>query len=128
MKQSLVRIGVVPIALAVVLTTVDAEDWTRFRGPNGSGVSKDTGFPIQFGKDKNAVWRTPVRRGKSSPVLTRVLVFLTAFEKEKLFTQCFDRRSGKLVWERALDRPRRQDGSTLNEPASITSVTDGENV
>jgi hypothetical protein len=27
-----------------------------------------------------------------------------------------------------LDRPRRQDGSTLNEPASITPVTDGENV
>jgi len=111
-----------------LLTTADAEDWTRFRGPNGSGVSKDTGFPIQFSKDKNAVWRVAVRRGKSSPVLTRLFVFLTAFEREKLFTLCFDRRSGKLVWERALDRPRRQDGSTLNEPASITPVTDGENV
>jgi hypothetical protein len=36
------------------------EDWTRFRGPNGSGVSKDTGFPAEFGKDKNDL-RTPVR-------------------------------------------------------------------
>jgi outer membrane protein assembly factor BamB len=114
--------------LALLLIRANAEDWTRFRGPNGSGISADTGFPIQFGKDKNVVWRTAVRRGKSSPVLTRLFVFLTAFEKEKLFTLCVDRRSGKLVWERAVDRPRRQDGSTLNEPAAITPVTDGENV
>ncbi len=128
MKQCLLPVEVLPVALAVLLTAAHAEDWTRFRGPNGSGISKDTGFPIQFSKDKNVVWRVPVRRGKSSPVLTPRFVFLTAFEKEKLFTLCFDRRSGKLVWERALDRPRRQDGSTLNEPASITPVTDGENV
>ena len=128
MKQGLLRIEVLPIVLAVLLTPADAEDWTRFRGPNGSGVSKDTGFPIQFGRDKNVAWRAPVRKGKSSPVLTPLFVFLTAFEKEKLFTLCLDRRTGKLVWERALDRPRRQDGSTLNEPASITPVTDGENV
>jgi outer membrane protein assembly factor BamB len=53
---------------------------------------------------------------------------LTASEKERLFTLCFDRRSGKLIWERAFDRLRREDGNTLNEPASITPVTDGENV
>ena len=128
MKQGLLRIEVLPIALAVLLTSADAEDWTRFRGPNGSGVSNDTGFPIQFDREKNVVWRAPVRRGKSSPVLTHLFVFLTAFEKEKLFTLCFDRRTGKLVWERALDRPRQQGGSTLNEPASVTPVTDGENV
>jgi len=128
MKQDLLRTGILPIALAVLLTAADGEDWTRFRGPNGSGVSKDTGFPIQFGREKNAVWRSSVRRGKSSPVLTSLHVFLTAFEREKLFTLCFDRRSGKLVWERALDRPRREDGNTLNEPSSITPVTDGEKI
>jgi outer membrane protein assembly factor BamB len=130
MKPILLSLGVLEIALAVLLTAGDSEDWTRFRGPNGSGVSQSTGFPIQFGRDSNAVWRRPARRGKSSPVLTSRHVFLTAFEKEKLFTLCFDRRNGKLVWEQELDRPRQQDRytSTLNEPASITPVTDGENV
>jgi outer membrane protein assembly factor BamB len=104
------------------------EDWTRFRGPNGSGISKDTGFPTEFGKDKNAIWRTPVRPGKSSPVLTHRHIFLTAFEKGKLYTQCFDRQTGKLLWERSQDRPREEDVNPLNHPAAITPVTDGENV
>ena len=58
------------------------QDWSRFRGPNGSGVSNGTGFPVEFGKDNNVQWRTPVRPGKSSPVLTKRHVFLTGFEDE----------------------------------------------
>ena len=77
-----------------------AESWARFRGPNGSGISNDKGFPIEFGKTKNAAWRTPVRPGKSSPVLTARHIFLTAAEQGKLYTQCFDRTTGKLLWER----------------------------
>src|SRR5260370_35338101 len=97
------------LALFLLASVGYPEDWTRFRGPNGSGVSKDTGFPGEFTKDKNAIWRTPVRPGKSSPVLTSSRIFLTAFEKGKLYTQCFDRKTGKLLWERSEERPREED-------------------
>ena len=109
-------------------STAHAEDWTRFRGPNGSGVSNDTGFPVEFGKTSNILWRTPVKPGKSSPVLTSKNVFLTGFENEKLFTQCFDRATGKLLWEGVEIRTPRPEGNLLNNPAAITPVTDGENV
>src|SRR5580692_9162664 len=115
-------------ALLVFVSAGAAEDWTRFRGPNGSGVSNDTGFPTEFGKGKNVVWRTPVRPGKSSPILTSRHIFLTAFEDGKLFTQCFDRGNGKLLWERSVDRSRTESANALNHPAAITAVTDGENV
>src|SRR5713101_4950204 len=109
------------LLLASILLTsaASAQEWTRFRGPNGSGVSTDTGFPTEFNKNKNLVWRTPVRPGKSSPVLTRRHIFLTAFEKGKLFTQCFDRQTGKLLWERSVDRVRVEPANTLNHPAAI---------
>jgi outer membrane protein assembly factor BamB len=107
---------------------LSAEDWTRFRGPNGSGVSKAGAFPAEFSRDKNLVWRTPVRSGKSSPVLTARHVFLTAFGDGKLFTQCFDRETGKLLWERTANRARNDLANRLNHPAAITPVTDGENV
>ena len=116
------------LALVALSFACRAEDWTRFRGPNGSGVSKGKGFPVEFGKDKNAMWRTPVRAGKSSPVLTERYIFLTGFEEEKLFTQCFERQTGKLAWERVENRSYRQNGNRLNNPAAITPVTDGENV
>lgn len=116
------------IALFFLVSVAGAEEWTRFRGPNGSGVSSDTGFPTEFGKEKNLVWRTAVRPGKSSPVLTQRHIFLTAFENDKLFTQCFDRETGKLLWERWVERPRAESTEGLNHPAAITAVTDGENV
>jgi len=116
------------IVLCLLVSAACAEEWTRFRGPNGSGVSIDTGFPTDFGKQKNLHWRTAVRPGKSSPVLTRNRIFLTAFENGKLFTQCFDRETGKLWWERSVDRLRVESTEPLNHPAAITPVTDGENV
>lgn len=105
-----------------------SETWTRFRGPNGSGISTDTGFPTVFGKDKNLLWRTPVRPGKSSPVLSHRHIFLTAAAGGKLYTQCFDRKTGKLLWERSTGRPRTEIVNRLNHEAAITPVTDGENV
>jgi outer membrane protein assembly factor BamB len=112
----------------LLLALSAAEDWTRFRGPNGSGVSKDTGFPAGFSKDKNLQWRTPVRAGKSSPVLTDKHVFLTAAEDGKLFTQCLDRKTGKLLWERFIDQPRTEQVNALNHSAALSPVTDGDNV
>jgi outer membrane protein assembly factor BamB len=116
------------IALAVLASPAHAEDWTRFRGPNGSGVSNDAGFPVEFDKTRDMAWRTPVRAGKSSPVLSARHVFISGYDKEKLFTQCFDRQTGKLLWERVVIRKPKPEGNLLNNPAAITPVTDGENV
>jgi outer membrane protein assembly factor BamB len=107
------RCRLLPAGLLFILSSpAPAEDWTRFRGPNGSGISNDTGFPVEFGKARNVIWRTPVRPGKSSPVLTERHIFLTGFENEKLFTQCFDRATGKLVWERVEKRGLRSGPSS----------------
>ncbi len=89
--------------LALVILAVvpcHGEEWSRFRGPNGTGLASDSGYPVEFSKAKNLVWRTPVRKGKSSPVLTESQVFLTAFDDGKLYTQSFDRATGEMLWER----------------------------
>jgi hypothetical protein len=40
------------------------------------------------------------RPGKSSPVLSRRHVFLTTYDEGALYTQCFDRETGRVLWER----------------------------
>lgn len=128
MKNRIRVAALISLGLALTTTTAQAEEWTRFRGPNGSGIAQGGGYPTEFGPDKNVVWKVAVRPGKSSPVLTERHIFITAFDEGKLYTQCFDRRTGKLVWERALEREREAELNQLNEPASISPVTDGENV
>ncbi len=125
-----IRVTVLAAALAApgVVALGHAQDWSRFRGPNGSGIAVDTGYPVEFGPTRGLLWRSAVRPGKSSPVLSRRHIFLTAFDEGALYTQCFDRETGRLVWERAEQPARHEDAHVLNEPSSPTPVTDGENV
>jgi outer membrane protein assembly factor BamB len=78
-------------SLLLLNTAGFGEEWSRFRGANGGGVASGSGYPEALRK---AVWRTPVRAGKSSPVLTEGHIFLTGFADGKLYTQCFDRQTG----------------------------------
>ena len=120
---------IVSVLLAAAPTmAARAEEWSRFRGPNGAGIVPDAGYPTEFGPGRSLKWRSAVRPGKSSPVLSRRHIFLTAFDQGVLYTQCFDRETGRLVWERSESPARHEDAHVLNEPSAATPVTDGENV
>jgi outer membrane protein assembly factor BamB len=120
--------SVVVSVLLAAITSAAAEEWSRFRGPNGTGIVPDAGYPIEFGPSRNLKWRSAVRPGKSSPVLGRRHLFLTAYEGGALYTQCFDRETGRLLWERHEAPARHEHASSLNEPSAATPVMDGENV
>ena len=103
-------------------------EWDRFRGPNGSGVSSDTGIPAEFGPEKNVVWKTALPEGNSSPVFGKNSIFLTGFEGDKLFTLSLDRKTGKVQWRREVVRQREGQLREPNNPASASAATDGVNV
>lgn len=117
---------------ALGLTSTFADDWSQFRGPNGSGVSASTNLPVEFGPKKNVVWKTELPPGHSSPVLTRNRIFVTAHGKEKenykLLVICLDRETGKTLWQREVSRTRVGRLQNVNGPASPSPVTDGTNV
>jgi outer membrane protein assembly factor BamB len=106
-----------------------ASDWPQFRGPNASGVSDDTKVPVEFSPDRNVVWKTALPPGNSSPAVAGDKIFVTAFEKEKLFTIALDRLTGRILWRREAPRPRIQEiQRPANGPVSATPATDGRNV
>ena len=120
---------VILLALWGLATEIsEAAEWSRFRGPNGSGVSDTVGLPVEFGPANNVIWKTPLPPGHSSPVLTEDRIFLTAFEGEVLLTFCLDRRTGEILWRQTAPRGRAEKLDGRNTPASPTPVTDGENV
>ncbi len=117
---------------SLALTRAVAEDWSQFRGPNGSGVSATTGLPIEFGPKKNVIWKTALPPGHSSPVLTSNRIFVTAHSKEKenykLLVICLDRQTGRLLWQREVPRSHVGRLQNVNGPASPSPVTDGSNI
>ena len=116
------------VILSALLVAASDPDWSRFRGPNGTGVAETSGLPSDFGPAKNVVWKAAVPPGHSSPVLTRTHIFLTAADGKKLVVLAFDRASGKELWRREVPRTRTGRLENVNGPASPSPVTDGERV
>ena len=121
-------IPLIGTAVLAVSAIAAAEDWPRFRGPNGSGISDSTGLPVEFGPKKNLLWKTAVPFSRSSPVIAGDRVFLTAAEGGKLITLCLDRASGRIQWRREIAPPRVAPVFKLNDSASPTPASDGKNV
>jgi outer membrane protein assembly factor BamB len=115
------------VFVLMISATVRAEDWSRFRGPNGSGASDATGMPVEFGLTKNMVWRSEVPFGRSSPILTAKRVVITGSEGQKLITVCLDRATGKVLWQREILRDRTQKIYKGNDSATPTPASDGKN-
>ena len=138
-----VAVGVLSCLLLV--DQVDAEDWTRFRGPNGAGVSK-TAVPVNWSPTENLKWKTELPGpGASSPVVLGDRVFLTCYtgygvggkdekiEDLKRHVICVDRNDGSIRWKQTVDAVMPEDAySGMGVPAhgyaSHTPVTDGKNV
>ncbi|HXW08059.1 MAG TPA: PQQ-binding-like beta-propeller repeat protein [Vicinamibacterales bacterium] len=127
-STTILRHAGVGLALLTVSVSISAEDWTRFRGPNGSGVSGSSGVPVEFGPSTNVIWKTAVPFGRSSPVIGGDRVFLTASEGEMLIVMALDRKNGRLHWRREIRRVHKTPVYKTNDPAAPSPVTDGTNV
>ncbi len=72
-RPSLLALG----AALIFVTLADGQEWTRFRGPGGSGLSNAKNLPVEI-TDANIKWRVDLPgNGHSSPVLWGDTVFLT---------------------------------------------------
>jgi outer membrane protein assembly factor BamB len=118
----------VAIVFVSSVSVAAGDEWSQFRGPNGTGVSETKGLPTEFGPTKNVVWKTELPPGHSSPVLTRDRIFVTAYANDKLFVIALDRQTGKILWQREVPRAHTGRLQNVNGPASPSPVTDGTNV
>ena len=105
-----------------------AADWSRFRGPNGTGIAASGEFPAEIGPERNVLWKSALPPGRSSPVLSHARLFLTALEGEELVTLAFERDGGKLAWKHAAPRPRRTRFHADNHPAAPSAAVDADTV
>ena len=117
------------IAILVLTTHASAENWPRFRGPGGAGISHEKGLPVKW-RAEDYAWKTPLPgRGHSSACIWGDHVFVTSSldggRKRLVFG--LDAATGKVRWtdEIALKTLEKH---SLNSYASATPASDGRRV
>lgn len=118
------------IVLIILFTSVShAQQWTRFRGPNGQGISYTQGVPVKWTpSDYN--WKVSLPGGgHSSPVLWNDKVFITSGD-QKIDKGCLLAlriSDGKILWQKqyplASYRP-----NPRNSYASATPAVDADHI
>ncbi|MBO0723412.1 MAG: PQQ-binding-like beta-propeller repeat protein [Blastocatellia bacterium] len=117
-----------PALITTILTAADwaAADWTRFRGPNGTGVSPDIGLPKEIDLGKNLAWSIKAPPGNSSPIVVDGRLYLTAHEGDRRLVLCFDAATGKQLWRKSLIKMHAESFNPLNGPTTPTPTSDGD--
>jgi outer membrane protein assembly factor BamB len=132
------------------------DDWPRWRGPNNDGMARGDA-PVEWNDSKNIAWRVAVPgRGHSSPIMWGDKIFLTtavpteaapvqaepqrsgrgggggtgAGREHKFVLLCYNRHTGKLLWERVATVATPHEGyhRQYGSFASNSPVTDGQHV
>jgi outer membrane protein assembly factor BamB len=125
-RTALVLLG--SLLTSMSLSAAEPPDWSRFRGPNGSGISAATNVPTEFGPAKNLVWRLELPQGHSSPILFGDRIYLTAFRGDTLLTFAIDRLKGRVIWERAAPSVRTKVIDKRNNAASPSPAVEADGV
>lgn len=102
MNRSLIKWAFFASILISTGTFARSQEWTRFRGPNGTGISETKTVPIKWDED-HFLWKTELPGGgHSSPVLWGNKLFVTGSpgnaSKHQIY--CLDATTGKLLWTR----------------------------
>jgi outer membrane protein assembly factor BamB len=93
-------LALIPL-FACSLNTSSAQEWTRFRGPNGTGES-EANIPAQWG-EKEIQWKAELPGfGHGSPVVWGDRIFLLSADKATAtrFVLGLDAKTGQQLWQR----------------------------
>jgi outer membrane protein assembly factor BamB len=117
--------------LLAVCDPISAENWMRFRGPNGQSVSGERNLPVKWSADENIVWKTSIPgNGWSSPIVYDDHVFVTTTTEGGVSCRviCVNRRDGSIAWNTEVHRQVPGAKRMQNSYATPTPVTDGKRI
>jgi outer membrane protein assembly factor BamB len=106
MKPTPVGLGLVGLTLCSLIAA-SAQEWTRFRGPNGTGLSRAKHLPVKW-SDGEYLWRAALPgTGHSSPVLWGERVFVTSADPAAghFTVSCWNATDGSALWQKQFPLP-----------------------
>lgn len=117
------------ISAIVLPSVVRAENWPRFRGPNGQGISHAKTIPAKWTQDDYNWKVTLPGTGHSSPVVWDDVVFITCSNRQeaKARLMALNVSDGKTLWEKEFSfKPYRM--NRINSFAAAAPAADADHV
>lgn len=106
-------------------------DWPCWRGPRGDGSAEGPPPPLTWSAQENVLWKAPVPgRGHGSPAVHGDRVYVAACDEAAgaQSVLCFDRATGKQVWETIVHASGAMRKNAKSTGASTTPAVDGDRV
>ncbi len=118
------------LALAILGASVSrGQEWTRFRGPNGQGISHAKTIPVKWTED-DYNWKVKLPGGgHSSPVLWGEKLFVTGGDRQagKSVIFALNVSDGKILWQKEYSLSKYRPNK-LNSFATATPTVDADHV
>ena len=87
------------LGLFAVAESAQAQDWPRWRGPDGNGISTETQWnPSALAGQPKILWKASVGTGFSSMAVRGNLLYTLGNENDTDTVYCLDAETGKKVW------------------------------
>ena len=110
----------------LTVSKVRTGDWPHWRGPYFNGSTDEKNLPSDWSRTDNIVWAFDLAGSSAAtPIIWGDRVFLSGVDsaRDMLLAMCFDRTSGKPLWQHDVAKGTQRDiRSTF---AASSSVTDG---
>jgi outer membrane protein assembly factor BamB len=122
--RRLFLIALVALALSPALV---AENWPQWRGPHGTGTSRETNLPVKWSPTENVAWKAALPGvSGATPIIWNEHIFLNVADGGQLHLWALNRQDGAIRWKRPLsggDQKMRKQNMSSPSP-----VTDGQTV
>jgi outer membrane protein assembly factor BamB len=98
--------------------SVRADDWPRWRGPEGNGVSREADWrPQALAPAPKVLWKTLVGEGHSSLLVAGGRLYTMGNQGGKDVVQCLDAEKGRRLWSYGYACPAGNFNGTRATPA-----------
>ena len=109
------------------ISTLYADNWPQWRGPQLNGTAAETNLPTRWSKTEGLAWSLPLPAWSgSTPIVWGNRIFLNVADGPKVWLWCVDRAKGDVIWKRQVAEGNRQ--IRKQNMSSPSPVTDGTHV
>jgi outer membrane protein assembly factor BamB len=91
-------VGRVLAMLLALAAAARGDDWPRWRGPSGDGISRESDWKPESLRTPRILWKAAVGEGHSAPSISEGRLYILGNQGGKDVVACLDALSGKDVW------------------------------